>query len=344
MQHFFSLSEEQQKELFKSLDQKDFRRKQFCNWVYKKLEINIDNMTDISVKTREILKKNINLKLPKIKATQKSNDGTVKYLLELKDRNVIEMVSMPGDSKHTLCISSQVGCKQGCSFCATAKLGFKRNLTVDEIISQVYMVAAEIFPNKITNIVFMGMGEPLDNYENVIESVKLLQSSFGLGISPRRITISTCGLPNNILKLAESGVKVKLALSLNSAINEKRSKIMPINNKANLNSLKSALRYFRSKTAFRITLEYIMIKNFNMESEDIKALKKFAGDISCKLNLIPYNSIESLPYESPDENDVKKFVENLQSLSAAVTVRNSRGQDIAAACGQLAGKLKDTKL
>ncbi len=298
-------------------------------------------MLNISKSFRETLKENFTFVLPSIQIVQKSTDGTRKFLLSLEDDNFIEMVLIPNEKKNTLCVSSQVGCKRKCTFCATAKMGLIRNLTVSEILGQVFIAINSLKESRLTNIVFMGMGEPLDNLENVIKAIKILQHENCLNFSPRKITVSTCGVIPGIKILADSGLKIKLAVSLNSAIEKNRNSLMPVNRKYPLNELKNALLEFRRKTSFRITFEYIMMKNFNMQREDVKAIKKFAGDISCKINLIPWNPVNSLSFTSPTEKDIEYFTSKLGSLSSVITLRNSRGQDIDAACGQLAGKSKD---
>jgi 23S rRNA (adenine2503-C2)-methyltransferase len=318
---------------------KPFVATQINNWIYNKFVFDFDSMLNISKNMREILKQNFFFDLPKIETIQKSFDGTKKYLLKLKDDMFIEMVMIPNPKKKTVCISSQVGCARNCKFCATAKLGLIRNLTVSEILGQILLVSKELFPYKLTNIVFMGMGEPLDNYENVLQAIRFIKSEDRLRFSPRRVTISTSGVIPGINKLAEENLNIKLAVSLNSAVNEKRNEIMPINKTYPLDELKNTLLNFRKKTNFRITFEYIMIKNFNMDNSDIKALRKFVGDISCKINIIPWNPVGNLTFKSPSKYEIDEFRNKLQeNLNIAITLRNSRGQDIDAACGQLVAK------
>jgi len=321
---------------------KKFRVSQILNWIYKNYIIDFDNMKNLSKDLRAKLSNKFDNKLPKILKKETSIDGTQKFLLELSDKNEIEMVLIPYKNKNTLCVSSQVGCKRNCQFCATAKMGLIRNLETYEILSQIY-IANRILHNdekKLTNIVFMGMGEPLDNFDNVIKAVELLQNNDTFSFSPRRITISTSGVVPGIYKLSEINLKIKLAVSLNAAINEKRRILMPITIAYPLAELKKALKNFRKHSPYRITFEYVMIKNFNMFDEDIKAISSFLGDISCKLNLIPWNKVSFLDYESPSEEEVLEFEKKLQNNSFAVTRRKSRGSDISAACGQLAIKSK----
>lgn len=320
------------------IGEKDYRAKQILNWVYNQKEINFSAMTSLSENLRARLQNIFQITLLTITNKVVSVDGTTKYILSLEDGNKIEMVLIPNGKKNTLCISSQVGCARQCKFCATAKLGFTRNLKTYEITSQVFLAIKELNAENLTNIVFMGMGEPLDNFNNVVKAVKILQHDLCFNISPRRITISTSGVIPNISKLAETGLKLKLAVSLNSAIQHKREILMPISKKHTLPELKKNLIDFRKKTPYRITFEYVMIKDFNIGQEDVKALLKYLGDISCKLNVIKWNKVEDLSYETPSTDEIDKFINSMNVLSSAVTFRKSRGDDIAAACGQLAAK------
>ncbi|MCK4957094.1 MAG: 23S rRNA (adenine(2503)-C(2))-methyltransferase RlmN [Candidatus Cloacimonetes bacterium] len=341
MRNFFAITPDDFATYVLALGEKSFRVKQVYNWVFRQMQSDFSQMTNLSEKFRAKLTAEFTTALPKIILRSKSKDGTTKYLLELFDGSKIEMVLMPSEKKNTLCVSSQVGCARACQFCATANLGLKRNLQVDEILGQVYLALKELGENRLTNIVFMGMGEPLDNYDNLVQAIKLLQNEQAFCFSPRRITVSTCGIIPKIEELAESGLKVKLAVSLNAAIDAKRDVLMPINKKYPLAELKKSLIDFRKKTNFRITFEYVMIKNFNMGKDDLKAIKRFLGDISCKINLIAWNPVDGLDYLSPSEDEIDKFTNELHVLSAAVTRRKSRGNDIDAACGQLAAKAKE---
>jgi len=297
-------------------------------------------MSNISKELRERLSDEFDYSLPSIIDVKVSKDKSKKILLKLHDESLIEMVFMPSDKKNTLCISSQVGCSRQCTFCATGRLGLKRDLKQEELLAQVLIAYGCFKDCSITNIVLMGMGEPLDNLENVMSFLKVMQAEDGFRFSGRRTTLSTCGIVPKIYELADSSIKMKLAVSLNSAIDEKRSLIMPVNEMYPLSELKAALLSFRKKTNYRITFEYVMIDDFNMGSEDIKALTKFCGDISCKVNLIKWNEVPSLPWKSPSDKKVEAFIEKLQKLPFAITYRKSRGVDIAGACGQLAGGVK----
>jgi 23S rRNA (adenine2503-C2)-methyltransferase len=317
--------------------EKRYRIKQLLNWIYVQHTTDPDLMTNIPEQLKTYLKAEFNYFLPQIISLRTSEDGSSKYLLQLEDDNRIEMVVIPRGDRTTLCVSSQVGCSRNCLFCATAKIGLIRNLKVHEILSQVLIAINELKERKLTNIVFMGMGEPLDNYDNVVKAIRILQQEDAFSFSPRRITLSTAGVIPRLEELADSGIKLKLAVSLNSAIQEKREKLMPIAVKYQLSDLKKTLLNFRRKTPYRITFEYVMIKDFNILEEDRKALVSFIGDISCKLNLIAWNKVDYLPFETPDEEEIDSFVQEMYKLNSAVTFRSSRGADINAACGQLAG-------
>ncbi len=319
---------------------KSFRFRQLMKWIYPKAVNDISQMSDLPTDFKQHLREYYKLGLPDILQVSTAADGSAKFVLELGDAELTECVLMPEGVKNTLCVSSQAGCAFGCSFCATGRLGPIRDLTVDEIVSQVMIARRFLGQDKLTNIVFMGMGEPLDNLENVIPAIRILQSDFGLQFSPRRMTLSTCGLATKINELAETEIKIKLAVSLNSAIDSKRSQIMPINKIHDLAELKKAVLNFRRNSPWRVTLEYIMIPDFNLGEEDARALIRFAGDLSCKLNLIPYNKVEGFPWRSPTQREALAFQERLRVLPIAVTIRKSRGTDISAACGQLAARAK----
>jgi len=315
-----------------------YRAYQLLKWVYEKHVYNPEEMSDLPKQFRDEIWKTFDFKLPKIISHATSQDGSIKYVIKLKDNHLIETVMIPSSKKRTLCISSQVGCPHRCHFCATGKGGFQRNLTALEIISQFLLVARENHKEKITNLVFMGMGEPLDNLEAVLQVLRILQAERGISFSPRRTTISTCGIVPKIKLLADSGVKTKLAVSLNAAMDSKRSQIMLMNKTYPLQELKLALKYFRAKTSYRITLEYIMIPELNMTLSDAKALMTYARDLSCKVNLIPLNPIDGFAYRSPNAEEVSKFLALLMPLQKSVTVRKSAGADIFGACGQLASQ------
>ncbi len=334
MRHIYGISPEELSSLLQG-QFPAYRTKQILDWLYKKYVFEPDQMTNLPPELKEFLKTGLSWEIPEIDARLVSTDGTIKYRLKLSDGSLIECVMIPDDKKRTLCVSSQVGCSRGCSFCATAALKLKRNLEASEIIAQVMIVARELYPQRLTNLVFMGMGEPMDNLDNVLFALKILQDEQALSFSPRRTTISTCGVVSGIKKLAESGIKTKLAVSLNSAVEEKRSRIMPVSKLYPLNELKQALFYFRRKTNFRITLEYILIPDFNMGIADIKALSRFVDDLSSKINFIPFNPVSGAEWRAPTTAEIDLFMQKAQSIRQAITLRKSRGKDILGACGQL---------
>ncbi len=313
-----------------------YRAKQLLQWLYQRMESDPDKMTNLPGDFKAWLKDTFDMGLPKIAQCLTSVDGTRKYRLLLADNANIEMVLIPEGKKRTLCVSSQVGCARKCSFCATGTMGLVRNLETHEIVQQILLAMNELKPDRLTNIVMMGMGEPLDNLDRVLDAVRILQSPSGLCFSPRHTTLSTCGVVPGILKLASSRLKIKLAVSLNSAIDSIRDTLMPINKQYPLSDLKKALQHFQSVNPYRITFEYIMIPEVNLDAANLKALRKFVGDLSCKINFIPFNPVAGLPYRAPTQAEADEFFTAAQILPQAVTFRRSRGADIAGACGQLA--------
>ena len=272
---------------------------------------------------------------------QKSSDGTIKNAIELFDGFVVECVLIPTKDRITACVSSQVGCSLNCKFCATARLKRMRNLNPDEIYDQVVLIsrqAKEFFNRPLTNIVFMGMGEPLMNYNNVLKSIDKITSKSGLGMSPKRIVVSTSGVPKMIKKMADENVKFKLAVSLHSAINQTRTSIMPFNEKMNLDELADSIQYWYDKTKKIITYEYVVWEGVNDKIEDINALIKFCKKAPSKVNLIEYNSIDDPSFVQAPKHVLENYVQLLESNKIKATIRRSRGQDIDAACGQLANK------
>ena len=277
----------------------------------------------------------------KVDQLQKSADGTIKNAVRLHDDLIVESVLIPTKKRTTACVSSQVGCSLDCSFCATARLKRMRNLNADEIYDQVVAIDREsrLYHDKpLTNIVYMGMGEPLMNYKNVLESIEKITSKEGLGMSPKRITVSTSGVPKMIRKLADDEVKFHLAVSLHSAIQEKREQIMPFAANFTLIDLRDALEYWYSKTQRKIRYEYIVWKDINDKQEDIDALVKFCRYVPCKVNLIEYNPIGDDKFQQASPEISQKYIDTLEYYHIPVTVRRSRGKDIDAACGQLANK------
>lgn len=316
-----------------------FRARQIHNWIYLKSAKSIDEMTDLSVKFREELKKTAVVSEIKIKVKQESSDGTLKYLLEFPDGECVETVLMRFDNRANLtaCVSSQVGCAVNCSFCATGKRGFIRNLTYKEIIEQVLTIQRDT-GLKVTNVVFMGQGEPLLNLDNVLKAMEIFNENFQIGA--RRLTVSTSGIVPQINKLAELNMQSTLALSLHAPNHAIRAKLMQIENKYDMKSLHAALKNYVEKTGRRITIEYLLIKDLNDTVESAKELANYLSDIKCNINLIPYNPTAKNDYQRPSNNSIMKFKYLLEHSGKKVTVRLERGADIDAACGQLSGKAK----
>lgn len=320
---------------------KAFRAKQVYEWLWKKSARSFDEMTNLSLATREMLQADFDLFVLATKDKQVSNDRTIKSAFQLKDANVVEGVLIPTESRMTACISSQVGCSLTCKFCATGKLKRLRNLESYEIYDQVVEIKNQSeshYNIPLSNIVYMGMGEPLLNYANVLDSIEKITSPQGLGMSPKRITVSTAGIAKMITRLGDDEVKFNLALSLHAANDEKRSAIMPINEQNSLDSLKEALNYFYSKTGSKVTFEYIIFKDFNDSLQDAEELAKYCAQIPSKVNIIEYNPIDGGEFQQADAHKVDAFANYLEQKGIIVNVRRSRGKDIDAACGQLANK------
>jgi len=315
-----------------------FRARQIHNWIYLKSVSNIADMTDLSLNFREQLSEIAEVSIVKIHTKQTSCDGTIKYLLEFPDGERIETVLMRFDNRANLtaCVSSQVGCAVNCSFCATGKRGFIRNLTYQEIIEQVLTIQRDT-GLKVTNVVFMGQGEPLLNLENVLKAMEIFNESFQIG--QRRITLSTSGIIPKINELGNLDMQSTLAISLHASNHETRKKLMKIEEKYDMNSLHKALKQYVANTGRRITIEYLLIKGVNDSLDNAKELVHYLSDIKCNVNLIPYNSTEKNDYEKPSGNSVMRFKSVLEQSGKKVTVRLERGADIDAACGQLSGKV-----
>jgi 23S rRNA (adenine2503-C2)-methyltransferase len=320
-----------------------YKAKQVYEWLWKKSCLSFDEMTNISLETRKLLKNKFVINHINIDRFQKSNDGTIKNAIALFDDLFVESVLIPTKNRTTACVSSQVGCSLDCEFCATSKMDRIRNLNPDEIYDQVATINSQslnYYGKPLSNIVFMGMGEPLLNYNNVIEGIKKITSKNGLGMSPKRITVSTSGISKMIIKMADDNVKFNLAVSLHSAIEKTRNEIMPFTKKFPLNDLKQAIKHWYSKTKKIVTYEYIVWNNINDDDEHINALVDFCKFSPSKVNLIEYNSTENSLFNSASENIIDRYIDALEKNKIPVTIRKSRGKDIDAACGQLANKLK----
>ena len=320
-----------------------FRARQINNWIYLKSVKEIDEMTDLSKKFRDELKTVAQVTNIKVKVKQVSTDGTIKYLLEFPDGECVETVLMRFDNRANLtaCVSSQVGCAVNCSFCATGKRGFIRNLTYKEIIEQVLTIQRDT-GLKVTNVVFMGQGEPLLNLDNVLKAMEMFNESFQIGA--RRLTVSTSGIIPQIKKLADLDMQSTLALSLHASNHEVRKQLMQIENKYPMDELHKALKYYVEKTGRRITIEYLLIKDLNDTITSAKQLAAYLKDIKCNINLIPYNPTAKNDYKRPSNNSIMKFKYLMEHSGKKVTVRLERGGDIDAACGQLSGKVNTEKV
>ena len=320
-----------------------YRAKQIHEWLWKKRAISFNEMTSLSLSLRELLEQNFCLNAVKIHKAEKSSDGTIKYSLKLYDNKLVEGVLIPSKKRLTACISSQVGCSLSCTFCATGTLKLERNLNYAEIYDQIFILNEEAllnFGKPLSNIVYMGMGEPLLNYENLLKSIELVLSKTGLSMSPKRITVSTAGIAKMIKKLADDDVRFNLAISLHTSDDKKREEIMPINKSINLEELKESIKYFFEKTGTRITYEYILFKDINDSLDDAHELVKFCKSTPCKVNLIEYNSVDNIPFQKASNNKTEKFINFLNEKNVIVNLRRSKGKDINAACGQLVNKLK----
>lgn len=329
------------KSFFIQHNDKPFRAQQVYEWLWKKSAQDFDQMTNLSLSTRELLKEHFAINHIRVDTMQRSVDGTIKNAVKLHDGLIVESVLIPTEDRITACVSSQVGCSLACKFCATARLKRQRNLNPDEIYDQVAAIRqqAELFFNRpLTNIVFMGMGEPLLNYNNVIAAIDKITSPEGLNMASKRITLSTVGVAKMIRKMADDGVKFNLAVSLHSAINTTRSSIMPINETNSLEELSDALQYWYKKTKRRVTYEYVVWKGVNDTEKDALALAKFCKAIPSKVNLIQYNPIDDGEFQQASEKAVAMYQQILEKHGTLSHIRKSRGQDIDAACGQLANK------
>lgn len=322
--------------------EKAFKAKQIDEWLWKKGVTSFEEMTNLSKATRDLLETHFEILSIEVDERQISEDRTVKSSFKTHDGKFVEGVLIPTKSRMTACISSQVGCSLSCAFCATGRLDRLRNLKADEIFDQVVHIAnqsQELYDINLSNIVYMGMGEPLLNYKEVLESIEMITSEKGLGMSPKRITVSTAGISKMIMKLADDEVRFNLALSLHAATDEKRSQIMGINETNDLDSLGDALEYFYNKTGTRPTLEYIIFKDFNDSKLDAMQLANFCKRFPTKVNIIEYNPIDDAEFKRADEKTVDEFAAYLEDRNIIVNIRRSRGKDIDAACGQLANKL-----
>ena len=336
-----ALSKEALRDFFVSRGDKAFRGNQVYEWLWQKSAYTFEDMTNLSKETRAMLSEEFVINHIEVDHMQRSQDGTIKNAVKLYDGLVVESVLIPTEERTTACVSSQVGCSLDCRFCATAQLKRMRNLKPDEIYDQVVVIdrQSRLYFNKpLSNIVFMGMGEPLMNYNNVLKAIEMITAPEGLGMASRRITLSTSGVPKLIRKMADDGVKFNLAVSLHSAIDSKRTGIMPFNERFGLEDLRKSLEYWYKKTHKPVTFEYVVWDGINDQDEDIDALIRFSRKIPSKVNLITYNSIGDPEFRQAPDEVVQNYKSRLEAAGITITVRRSRGTDIDAACGQLANK------
>ena len=328
---------EELKKEFTEMNEKPFRAEQVFRWIYEAKVTSFDEMTNLSLELREKLKQNYTICNFKILRKQESSDGTKKYLFDILDGNAIETVLMSYHHGYTICVSSQVGCKMGCKFCASTGIKFVRSLTSGEIVEQILAVERDN-QIRISNVVFMGIGEPLDNYDNVVNAIKIINNQKGINIGARHISISTSGLVPKIYKLAEENIQCTLSISLHATTNEKRSSMMPVNNIYPIEELLQACRDYIDKTNRRISFEYALAKDNNDNLEDAKKLVKFLKGMICHVNLIPINKIENGAYSKSSNENIMKFRDYLNDHGIVATIRRELGSDIEAACGQLRRK------
>lgn len=329
----------------KGLGLSAYRANQIFSWLYRPKIHSFSQMTDLSQKVREQLDKIAEIPEFSPSTREQSEDGTVKYGFTLSDGLVIESVLIPDDSRHTLCVSSQAGCAMGCDFCLTGTMGLKRNLSPSEIVNQVKYVQDElaVHNSKVNNLVFMGMGEPLANFNNLIKSINILLEQRGLNFSERKITVSTCGLVPKIKELGEK-TKVNLAISLHATRDEVRDRLMPVNRTYPIGTLLEACRNYPLPKRKRIMIEYVLLEGINDSDKDANELAKILHGIPCKINLLPFNESSPLPYCRPSQERIDKFQDILRRADYTILVRDSRGSDISAACGQLANESSEYNL
>ncbi|MDR1782584.1 MAG: 23S rRNA (adenine(2503)-C(2))-methyltransferase RlmN [Bacilli bacterium] len=343
MKYIYDLDIDDLEKLMININEKKYRAKQLFEWLYRKRISSFFEMTNLNKNLINYLSDNFIIELIKEEQVLISNDGTKKYLFKLSDNNVIETVLMKYEHGYSVCVSSQVGCNMGCLFCASGKLKKVRDLSAGEIVMQILYIQKELdlIDERISNVVVMGIGEPFDNYDNVIKFIQIINHDIGLAIGARHISVSTCGLLDKINKFSKLNLQVNLAVSLHSAIDKKRNEIMPINYRYNLNELKECLLNYQLKTNRRITFEYILLKGFNDKVEDVLAIKKFLKGLNAYINIIPFNDINDKRFKSIKRNDCYYFYQKLKDENINVTIRKDFGNDIAAACGQLRAKKEE---
>lgn len=333
-------------DFFDNLGEPAYRTHQVMQWLYNHKVATFDDMANLPKALRQKLQEIATITNLQIAQVHDSTDGTRKYLFRLHDGELIESVFIPEERRNTLCISSQVGCAIGCTFCATGKMGLSRNLTAAEIVDQIICVSRDLhIDERISNIVMMGMGEPFHNYSNVVRAVRLMVDESGLQIGGRKVTVSTSGLIPKIYQFAEEGLNVRLAISLNASNNALRDTLIPINKKYNIEDLVAATRHFFEQTGSRVTFEYVLLRGLTDSLDNARELIQYTSGFPCKVNLIPYNADPGADYQPPDEATIEQFHEYMKAHHPyAVTLRRNRGRDILAACGQLKIRSVNTQL
>ncbi len=318
-----------------AIGEKSFRAAQVFDWIYKKHACDFETMSNLPPPLRAKLKEKFLLFSPSVVAEHHSSDGTKKFLLAMKDSEKVETVLIPAKARATVCVSTQAGCKFGCKFCASGLGGWTRNLTAAEIITEVLYAKSKSQSQPPSHIVFMGTGEPLDNYENLMQAIRLINAPQALGIAARRITVSTCGVIPQILKLADEGLQIELAISLHGYNDESRKVLMPVNKKYPMNELILACREYIKATKRQITFEYILIKDVTCSPQAVRELSVLLKGMICKMNLIPYNPVSEFDHKTPTRQEMFDFQESLERAGIHATIRTPRGRDVSAACGQL---------
>lgn len=322
-------------ENFREMGEQPFRARQVFDWIYKKNATNFDMMTNLSPALREKLQNKFSLFLPQVAADYHSSDGTKKFLFQMDDREKVETVIIPTFTRATVCVSTQAGCKFGCKFCASGIGGWTRNLTAAEILTEILYAKSKSTVHPLSHIVFMGTGEPLDNYDNLMRVIRLINAPEGLGIAARRITVSTCGVIPKILQMATEGLQIELAISLHGYNDESRKVLMPVNKKYPMNELIPACREYIKATKRQITFEYILIKDITCSPEAVRELSVLFRGMICKMNLIPYNPVSEFDHKTPSRQEMLDFQDSLERAGIHATIRTPRGRDVSAACGQL---------
>lgn len=334
--NILNLTPEELKKRLKEFGFESYRAGQILDWIFEKGVYDFDRMTNLSLDLRSALKRIFSIGMPEVADRAKSSDGkSIKLLLRLRDGDLIETVSIPAQDRQTICVSTQVGCKFHCAFCASGQNGFLRNLLMGEMVAQVLCVRDLSPKKKLTNIVFMGIGEPFDNYAELLRTIRTLNSKEALGFGARRMTISTCGVVPKIEKLSEEGLQVELSVSLHGPNNAVRGALMPVNRTYPVKTLVEACKRYSQKTKRVITFEYILIRGVNASEKEARQLARLLKGTLCKVNLIPYNPIGEFPHEAPPYGEIVRFQRILQEADLKATVRFSKGKDIQAACGQL---------